>query len=149
MSTSLFHAEGTAAIVRRIQSLAPQSKARWGKMDVAQMVTHCQRPLEVATGELVLKRGLVGILFGKLAKRKLAGPEPFKPGLPTAPQFVVRDARDFAHERARLVELVQAFHRRGAPGLAKEHPFFGPMTSAEWDQLQWKHLDHHLRQFGA
>ena len=47
------------------------------------------------------------------------------------------------------MELVRAFHARGPEKLAKEHPFFGPLTSAEWDRLQWKHLDHHLRQFGA
>ena len=149
MPGSLFLPADLADLLRRVGSLRPDSRARWGKMEVAQMLAHAQRPLEVATGELVLRRGLVGILFGKLAKKKLAGPEPFKQGLPTAPQFVVRDARDFERERARLVELVQAFQRRGTQGLAKEHPFFGPMTSADWDLLQWKHLDHHLRQFGA
>jgi hypothetical protein len=146
---SLFDSAGATEILRRIGTLTPGSRATWGKMDVAQMAAHCQRPLEVATGELELKRGLIGILFGKLAKKKLASAEPFKRGLPTAPQFVVRDARDFARERARLVELVGAFRRLGPTGLASEHPFFGPMTSADWDRLQWKHLDHHLRQFGA
>ena len=29
------------------------------------------------------------------------------------------------------------------------HPFFGRLTPAEWAIQQYKHLDHHLRQFGA
>ena len=104
----------------------------------------------MAVGELELKRGLIGILFGKLAKKKLAGPKPFDRGLPTAPAFVVRDARVFADERARLTALVARFGAQGPSVLSNEpHPFFGPLTAAEWDLLQWKHLDHHLRQFGV
>jgi hypothetical protein len=119
-------------------------------MDVAQMLAHCQAPLRVATGDLPLKRALVGILFGRLAKKKLAGPQPFGHGMPTAPEFRVKDSRDFAVEHRKLVELVVAFGRNGPAGLTKlPHPFFGPMTVEEWDTLQWKHLDHHLRQFGA
>jgi hypothetical protein len=149
MNQSLFQAEDTAEVVRRIQALKPDSKAQWGKMDVAQMLAHCQVPLEIATGQRTMKRGLIGLLFGRMAKKKLAGPEPFKRGLPTAPEFVVRDQRDFAAEREKLLALVQSFQRRGPEALAREHPFFGPMTTTEWDRLQWKHLDHHLRQFGA
>jgi hypothetical protein len=44
---------------------------------------------------------------------------------------------------------VRTFQQRGPTALAPEHPFFGPLTATEWDRLQWKHLDHHLRQFGA
>ncbi len=150
LSPSLFESNDHAEILRRIQALSPESQALWGKMQVAQMLAHCQAPLRVATGELPLKRALVGILFGRLAKKKLAGPQPFGRGMPTAPEFRVRDARDFAREREQLLELVRQFGRNGPAGLTKlPHPFFGPMTVEEWDTLQWKHLDHHLRQFGA
>jgi len=29
------------------------------------------------------------------------------------------------------------------------HAFFGSLTGAEWGVSTYKHLDHHLRQFGA
>jgi hypothetical protein len=104
----------------------------------------------MATGELTLKRALIGFLFGRLAKRKLTSPAPFGRNLPTAREFRVRDAGEFGSEREKLLELVQRFSARGPAGVPKEpHPFFGPLTAAEWDTLQWKHLDHHLRQFGA
>ena len=147
---SIFEARDNAELVTRIRTLRPGAKPQWGKMDVAQMLAHCQTPLRVATGELPLKRSLFGILFGGLAKRSLTKPEPFKRGLPTAPEFVVKDARDFATEQAKLLELVQRFGQRGPDVLARgPHPFFGPLTTEEWDLLQWKHLDHHLRQFGV
>jgi len=147
---SLFQSSEHAELLRRIESLRPESPALWGRMQVAQMLAHCQAPLRVAIGDLPLERGLVGILFGRLAKMKLAGPKPFGRGMPTAPEFRVKDTRDFALEHRKLVELVRAFGRNGPEGLTKlPHPFFGPMTTGEWDTLQWKHLDHHLRQFGV
>jgi hypothetical protein len=30
-----------------------------------------------------------------------------------------------------------------------KHPFFGPMTAEEWGIISYKHLDHHLKQFGV
>ena len=150
MTDSLFEPNGLAAMLARIDRLQPTATRQWGKMDVAQMVAHCQRPLRVATGELPLRRSLSGRLFGRMAKRKLLAPAPWKPGMPTAPEFVVKDRREFAAEQRALRELVQRFGERGPAGLTKlPHPFFGPLTVDEWQGLQWRHLDHHLRQFGA
>ncbi len=147
---SLFTPAGLARLLARLDALRPDSARQWGKMDVAQMLAHCQQPLRVALGELQLKRSLVGRLFGRMAKRQLLGPKAWKPGMPTAPQFRIVDARRFADEHAALRALVERFGRGGPAGLCKDpHPFFGPLTADEWQALQWRHLDHHLRQFGA
>ena len=68
---SLFNKAENDAIINRINQLNNNSTAVWGKMDAAQMLAHCQVPLKVAFGEVKLKRGLIGILFGGLAKRKM------------------------------------------------------------------------------
>ncbi len=150
MNDSLFDPRGLAVVLARIEGLRPDCARQWGKMSAAQMLAHCQQPLRVATGELPLKRSLIGFLFGRMAKRQLLAPAPWKPGMPTAPEFKVVDPRDFATEKASLLALVQQFGTRGPAGLTKApHPFFGPLTQDEWQTLQWKHLDHHLRQFGA
>lgn len=150
MADSLFQPEGLARITARIDALRPDSQHQWGKMDVAQMLAHCQQPLRVALGELPLKRSLVGLLFGRMAKRQLLAPKPWKPGMPTAPEFKVTGPRDFAKEKTALRALVRRFGEGGPSGLTKlPHPFFGPLTTDEWQRLQWLHLDHHLRQFGA
>ena len=148
MADSLFDPAGLTAMLARLDRLRPDSARQWGKMSIGQMLAHCQPPLRVALGELPLKRSLIGLLFGRMAKKKLLSPEPWKHGMPTAPEFRITDARDFDQERAALRTLVQRFGSAGPSGLTPlPHPFFGPLTKEEWQGLQWRHLDHHLRQF--
>ena len=150
MAESLFDPAGLETMLTRLRSLRADSGRQWGQMSVAQMLSHCQRPLLVALGELPLKRNLIGLLFGRIAKKQLLSPKPWRTGMPTAPEFRVVDAREFEREKAALSALVQRFGAAGPQGLSTSpHPFFGPLTSDEWQMLQWRHLDHHLRQFGA
>jgi hypothetical protein len=147
---SLYNRHQQEVMIARLSALRPDSRRQWGTMDVAQMLAHCQVAMRVALGELQLKRGLVGILFGGFAKRKLLKPENWEHGMPTAPEFKIAGARDFAQEHEAMLELLRRFGRGGPSALTKEpHPFFGRLSSAQWDVLQWKHLDHHLRQFGV
>ncbi len=148
---SLFDASHNKEIIDRINSLSHTSQAEWGKMNVPQMLAHCQAPLNVAYGELKLKRGLMGILFGTLIKNKLTKDErPFDRSLPTDKAFIVNSQQEFEIEKNKLIKAVKKFEDIGPAGITKDaHPFFGKISAAEWDILQWKHLDHHLRQFGA
>lgn len=147
---SLFTTTDRQEIITRLGQLNAQSPAAWGKMNITQMLRHCQAPLKVATGQLKLKQGLIGLLFGKMAKRQLLAPVPFKPNLPTAPEFKVSVPQlDFEKEREQLIDLIRKFGETGPVASRGKHPFFGAMTEEEWDTLQWKHLDHHLRQFNA
>jgi hypothetical protein len=106
--------------------------------------------LHVASGKVILKQSIIGKLFGKIAKRQLMRPEPFKKNMPTAPEFIVKKKPGFEAEKDKLINLIKSFSQNGHGGITKEtHPFFGKMTMEEWDALQYKHLDHHLRQFGV
>jgi len=119
-------------------------------MSVDQMLVHGQRPLQVAFGELKLKRTFIGFLFGSIAKKKLTSDEPWKKNLPTDKNFIVKEHYNVDGEKKSLIRLVQRFGQAGPNEISKEpHPFFGQLTSQEWDTLTWKHLDHHLKQFGA
>jgi len=148
---SLFNLTDNNEIIARIERLSQSSKAEWGKMNVGQMLAHCQEPIKVAFGEAKTKRGLIGILFGKMAKKQLTGDDaPFKKSLPTAPTFVIKGDRNFEEEKNKLVAYVKRFAEKGPEAISKDpHPFFGHMTVHEWNKLMMKHLDHHLRQFGA
>ena len=76
--------------------------------------------------------------------------ETFKKNLPTDPSFVVKDERDFSKEQQKLQILINRFAQADPNAVsAKKHPFFGKMTSDEWGNLGYKHLDHHLKQFGV
>jgi hypothetical protein len=147
---SLYKPADRAAVLARARRLTPESRPQWGEMTVSQMLAHVQAPLRVGLGTLKVKRGLVGLLFGRIAKKKLVGEANFDRNLPTAKEFRIADPREFSVERESLVAVIESFAAAGpANKLVVQHPFFGPLTSAEWDVLMWKHLDHHLRQFGA
>jgi len=148
---SLFNAKDNQEMIDRINTLTNRSQAQWGKMNVSQMLSHCQVPLRVAFGEMKLKRGIPGILFGKMIKKKLTKDEtPFDRNLPTDKGFIVTDEREFEKEKNNLIQIVKRFQETGPDGISRDpHPFFGKLTAEDWDTIQWKHLDHHLRQFGA
>lgn len=148
---SLFSKTDNQNIINRISKITSETQSQWGKMNVSQMLAHCQEPLRVAYGELKLKRGLIAILFGGMVKKQLTKDErSFARNLPTDKAFIVVDQKEFEQEKNNLIALVKKCIDVGQNGITKEtHPFFGKMTPAEWDIILWKHLDHHLNQFGA
>jgi hypothetical protein len=137
-------------MIIRIEKLTPETKALWGKMNVAQMLAHAQVAMRVALGDEKLKHSFMGLIFGKWAKKQVLKPKPFGKNLPTAPEFIMKGEKDFNKEKTALLQLVERMQREGVNGITKEsHPFFGKMTTDQWDMLQYKHLDHHLSQFGV
>jgi len=146
----LFLPSTVQEIVSRIEKLTPVTQPLWGKMSVSQMLAHCQAPLEVALGEKKSKRSIIGFMFGRLAKKKLVGKKPFGRNLPTDRSFLITEVRNFEEEKRKLIAVIERFHAVGPRGLSKDpHPFFGKMTPEEWTMLSYKHLDHHLQQFGV
>lgn len=147
--TDIFDAAHNQSLQDRLQKLTAETPPIWGKMNAAQMVLHCQKPLDVADGKLLLNRSLIGLLFGRMAKNSFLKKDEFGKSLPTAPQFRISDQPEFEKEKRVLAELIRKFGTVGPKVLVnKKHPFFGTMTDQEWGILQYKHLDHHLRQFG-
>lgn len=147
---SLYDPADREALLSRVTTLRPEATRQWGKMEAAQMLCHCSRALETATGDRPMKQKFLGKLVTPFIRSSVLGEKPFGKNAPTDPTFVVSDERDFAKERTRLVGLINRFVERGAAAAAKEsHAFFGKLSGAEWGQLMYKHIDHHLRQFGA
>ena len=147
---NLYQPEATAAIIKRIENLKPDTQNQWGKMNVAQMMAHCSAALEVASGQKNIPRVFIGKILGPLFRPNFYNDKPFGKGGPTAPQFVITDQRDFEKEKARLIGLVKKFAEGGEANCTKEpHAFFGPITAEQWGIGMYKHTDHHLRQFGA
>lgn len=146
----LFEPSTLNEIKERINKLKPTSQREWGKMDVAQMMGHCSATLEVATGEKSPPRLFIGRILGPLVKSSFTGEKPFGKNSPTDKSFIVADKRDFEKEKARLINLVTKFSTGGeAKCTTHPHSFFGKLTPKEWALGMYKHLDHHLRQFGV
>jgi hypothetical protein len=147
---NLFDSGDRDALVRRLSALQPTAPRQWGKMTVSQMLAHCAVALEVPCGDRVKKQTFVGRVLAPLVRPSVLGEKPFGRNAPTDPDYKIVDERDFERERARLAALVDRFCSRGpanADGVV--HSFFGRLTADQWGRLMYKHLDHHLRQFGA
>jgi Protein of unknown function (DUF1569) len=147
---TLFDTADRESLVARINALNPAAARQWGKMDPAQMLCHCGRALETATGDRPMKQKLIGKILAPLVRKSALGEKPFSKNSPTDPTFVVPDERDFAAEKARLLSLIERFAQRDRAEVGKEtHAFFGKLSGEEWGELMYKHIDHHLRQFGG
>ena len=148
---NFFEAATVKEVKERIALLRPDSPRLWGKMSAPQMVAHCAAGLELALGDKNPPRMFVGRLMGWIVKpMALKDGEPMRRNSPTMPELIVRDERDLAAERERLLGLIDRFAAAGPAGCTKHpHSFFGPLTPQEWAILMYKHLDHHLRQFGT
>jgi hypothetical protein len=148
---NLFESATVHEVKTRIAALKPDSAAEWGAMSAAQAMAHCTGGLEMALGDATPPRELIGRLIGGAIKPKVLGDDaPFRRNSPTSKSLVVADDRDLAKEKDRLTAIIDRF-AAGGPAVCTPHPhvFFGKLTTNEWAILQYKHLDHHLRQFGA
>lgn len=147
---NLFEPSTVTEIKSRLERLRPDSQRHWGAMDASQMLAHCAGWMEMAAGLNNPPRVFAGRIFGKMAKKSVLGEGTIRRNMPTEKSLVIRGKKDFAMERERLLDWVDRFSA-GGPEQCTTHPhcFFGHMTPAEWALMGYKHLDHHLRQFGV
>src|SRR5258708_5837479 len=148
---SLFEAARVEEVKERIARLRPDSQRQWGKMNAAQAVAHCSAGLELAVGDRSSPRVLLGRILWRVVKAVgLWNEAPLPRKSPTVKDLVVQDERDLGTERERLCGLIDRFAAAGPKGCTTHpHSFFGRLTPEEWATLMYKHLDHHLRQFGV
>jgi hypothetical protein len=148
---NLFEPERIEEVKVRLTRLRPASPREWGKMNAAQAVAHCAAGLELALGDRTPPRMLIGRIIGRIIKPKVLGnDEPMRRNSPTVPGLAVEDEHYLGKERERLYGLIDRFVAAGPAGCtAHPHSFFGRLTPEEWAVLMYKHLDHHLRQFGV
>lgn len=147
---SLFDRAAADEVLARIERLQANTGRQWGKMDVAQMLAHCSGSMDMALGKTQQKWSLLGRLIGRFVRDHLTSDEPMPRNAPTSKELKITDACDFAREQARLIRCVHDFQQAGEAACTKHpHPFFGPVTPTEWGKGMYKHLDHHLRQFGV
>jgi hypothetical protein len=147
---SLFSEETLNKSIERLNSLTPENARLWGKMDVAQMLAHCNETMEVARGRKHIKRGFISYVLGAMLKKHFYNDAPVKKNSPTHPTFVMVSQFDLDSERNKLIEHLKEFQKGGeAKCTDAPHAFFGTLTKEQWGKGMYKHLDHHLQQFGA
>lgn len=145
---SLFEEVTLAEVHRRMAMLEEDLQPKWGRMTVGQMVWHCQIPLKIGIkNKPPKKKPNPFIRF--FYKKSLYSDRPWRKNLPTARFAKAGESKDLSSELPRLMELITEFHGLKNRSAWNPHPIFGAFTHQQWGQFQYKHLDHHLRQFGV
>jgi hypothetical protein len=147
---NLLYPEAAAHLITRVQNLQPDSPAQWGSMNATEMLLHANicnaeifediEPIHKTT----IKQFLLRILALYIAPN-------FKKGVKGDPKNDTKgkiDVMQFEAQKARFIELVQRFPQHKGP-LTLPHIAFGNISTREWGIAAYKHMDHHLRQFGV
>lgn len=136
-------------VIARINALETKSQPQWGKMSVDQMLAHCNVAYEAVYENTHPKpKGFQKWLMKTFIKKIVVGEKPFKKNSRTAPQFLITDDKDFKAEKERLIDYINKTQELGGDHFNnKESHSFGPLSKNEWNNLFYKHLDHHLTQF--
>ena len=149
---SLFDEQKRGIIIERIGNLHPDRQADWGKMNCHQAICHLTDQLRGAMGELqwkdqksLLKKTLVKVL----AVYVISVPK----NVPTMPEVdQEKDGTkptDFESDRVTLIAYIEKFAGTPDDFPWSPHAAFGTMNRNQWNRLTYKHLDHHLKQFGV
>jgi len=148
---NVFHLTDKSEILYRINKLTPDTQRKWGKMTVSQMLAHLNVSYEMIYESNHPKPNfLMKFILKSFVKNMVVNDKPYKRNGQTAPAFVIKEDKDFETERARLIAYIDQTQELGVAYFdGKESHSFGSLNISEWNNMLYKHLDHHLSQFGV
>lgn len=141
---------GRKSILDRLAGLTPEHPRRWGRMEPSQLLPHLASGLRMALGERKTEGKPPGELRGAVLRYLAIHRLPWPEGkIPAPPGLFGAGSLGWERDREVVVELIERFAAAPSDNLGVGHPNFGRMKPRDWDVLQYRHLDHHLRQFGV
>ncbi len=146
---SMFHKDHVLDMKARVEKLTLNSVSRWGKFNVQQMVCHLLDQMEFALGK---KTSVLELVKGPpmFIRNFVRLYLPFPKGkIQTNPMMLTTQPGDWEKDKVRLLELMDEFMESEKKEKWGFHPFFGALTGMEWARLAWRHMNHHLSQFGV
>ncbi len=148
---NIFSKEVSDNIIKRIDNLTPATQPKWGKMSVAQMLAHCNVTYEMIYENIHPKpNGFMRFVLKTLIKNKVVSEVPYQQNSKTAPQFIIKETKHFEAEKQRLINFITKTQQEGESNFDnKESHSFGRLSKTEWNNMLYKHLNHHLTQFGV
>ncbi len=132
-------------VLTRFGRLRADQRPQWGQMDVPAMIGHVCDAMRAALGEIAIAERNT-IMKNPVVRWLIIYVMPWPKGAPTAPELLQRKETDLTHGIAALQATMTRFADCPSP---KPHPVFGVMSRKDWGCLTYRHLDHHLRQFGV
>ena len=150
MSPNLFTPTDHAATLTRIGALTATTPRLWGTMTTGQMVVHCTDQIRICTGDKTISTRVPGLLKPVLRWALFNLMPRFPKNMRTLPELDPAQAMTVptSFEADRRLLLRELELGRHPAGRIYDHPAFGRLSHAQFGEIVWKHLDHHLRQFG-
>ena len=148
---TLFDRSTNDEIIERLHTLTPQATNRWGKMNVSQMLGHLDLSFQANFGIIKLNRDLLlSTIFKPVAKRILLGGKPFPKNMPTDKKLLPKQPLDFFDEQKKVLAMIAKYATEGPAIICSNpHNILGKISPEQSAFISYKHVDHHLRQFGA
>ena len=148
---NIFSKEVSDKVISRINALTPTTQPKWGKMNVGQMLAHCNVTYEmVYETKHPAPKGIMKLMLQLFVKKLVVGEAPYTKNSRTAPAFLITTEREFETEKKRLIDHISKTQQLGAAAFDnKKSLSFGNLSTTEWNNMFYKHLDHHLSQFGV
>ncbi|MEM9885539.1 MAG: DUF1569 domain-containing protein [Bacteroidota bacterium] len=147
----IFKQDTIDAFKLRIANITADSSAQWGKMNAYQMLKHCTENDKMMTSERQFKRLFIGRIFGKMSLRSSTKDDkPLARNSPTHPDLIIKESGDVETQKQAWLKVLEGYYTKPAATFEQfTHPFFGKMTPQQISIWAYKHIDHHLRQFGV
>jgi hypothetical protein len=145
---SIWQDETRRELSDRVGAVVWDRRAEWGKFSAPKMVCHLADSLKMAMGDLKVPPKRLPIRYPPL-KQFIIYLAPFPRSAPTAPELLVRAPREWANDIADVQDLLARAGSARTTETWPEHPAFGKLSKRAWGVLIYRHMDHHLRQFGA
>jgi Protein of unknown function (DUF1569) len=148
---NIFTKDVSENVIQRINNLSTTTNPNWGKMSVDQMLAHCNVTYEMAYENIHTKPNFfMKFILKMLVKNVVVNENPYAKNSRTAPQFLMTESKDFDLEKKRLIDYITKTQQLGENHFDnKESHSFGILNKTEWNNMFYKHLDHHLTQFGV
>ena len=148
---NIFTKEVVDDLTNRLNAISKDSQPQWGKMNAAQMMAHCSVAYEfVFTDKHKRPNPIARFMIKMFAKNAVVGPKPYPRNSRTAPMFIISEEKNLEVEREQLIAYMNQCLELGPEHFdGKENFSFGNLSLNEWNNMFYKHLDHHLQQFGV
>jgi hypothetical protein len=149
---TIFDSIVQSSLERRVRALRPDSPRRWGRMSPHEAICHMSDAFRMALGDKAVTPRLAA--FGPVVKFiALRLPMRWPQGISTVPEVEQgcggTTPIEFEQDRVQLVSLMMRFGAAPESLRSVPHPIFGAMSLEQWGSWGYRHMDHHLRQFGV
>lgn len=138
-------------LIGRISKLTGGETPLWGKMTAEQMMSHLVQagdlPFEASVPDRSTFMGRT--IIKPLILYVLPMPKEVKISPEMNQQEKGRPPQGFDIDRELLYTSLEKLGTLPTDHKCLEHPFFGKMSAKEWAVIAYKHIDHHLKQFGV